>query len=391
MGAGASAIPLTAPYQTREAALADGKTIAEIDHYLTQQQLNVDQISLSPGLLTPNGTEPAPTPVPTVVVDPWQHLPPPEQLHILLSVDDDATKTPPLLHHHTVTLPTTSDTIAAPTEANVGLSIFHEDSTATTIPTPLLPDELLPKTVSLSYAQGALTSWSLKATTNLRQLNLSGCPLNASPFFSSVHLSKLLVLVLDFSDIPSLGELEFSQLHQLKRLSMEACSLSTLHGEDGVASPLEHLKVLEYLNISDNELEDAESIMAALCGVKGTLIELDLRDNEIREVLGRKKYDTLLLSKIFDETTPLQKLDNKTLNRGGGAQVAKVQMLSQVEGIANALSSKEFEHLEDRGSCSCLAGNACVEQYNCKDWKNRFKIAKEVRKMKGMEEVPGLG
>ena len=105
MGAGASAIPLTAPYQTREAALADGKTVAEIDHYLTQQQLNVDQISLSPGLLTPNGTEPAPTPVPTVVVDPWQHLPPLEQLHILLSVDDDATKTPPLLHHHTVPSP----------------------------------------------------------------------------------------------------------------------------------------------------------------------------------------------------------------------------------------------------------------------------------------------
>jgi hypothetical protein len=327
-----------------------------------------------------------------VVVDPWQHLPPLEQLHILLSVDDDATKTPPLLHHHTVTLPTTSDTIAAPTEANVGLSIVHEESTATAIPTPLLPDELLPKTVSLSYAQGALTSWSLKATTNLRQLNLSGCPLNAPPFFSSVHLSKLLVLVLDFSDIPSLGELEFSQLHQLKRLSMEACSLSTLHGEDGVSSPLEHLKVLEYLNISDNELEDPESITAALCGVRCTLIELDARDNEIREVLGRKKYDTLMLSTIFDETTPLQKLDNKALGRGaGGAPVAKVYALSSTPGIAKALSSKEFEHMEDRGSCSCLAGNACVEQYNCKDWKNRFKIAKEVRKMKGMEEIPGLG
>ena len=29
----------------------------------------------------------------------------------------------------------------------------------------------------------------------------------------------------------------------------------------------------------------------------------------------------------------------------------------------------------------------CVDKYNCKDWENREKIAKEVRKKKGMSDV----
>lgn len=64
-------------------------------------------------------------------------------------------------------------------------------------------------------------------------------------------------------------------------------------------------------------------------------------------------------------------------------------MLSQTEGISVAINGNDevVQANEDRGSCSCLAGNACVEQYNCKDWKNRYKIAKEVRKIKGMKEI----
>ena len=28
-------------------------------------------------------------------------------------------------------------------------------------------------------------------------------------------------------------------------------------------------------------------------------------------------------------------------------------------------------------SCSCLEGNPCVDEYHCKDWKNRFEVAKK--------------
>tara|TARA_B110001452_G_scaffold234303_1_gene212525 strand:+ start:791 stop:1216 length:426 start_codon:yes stop_codon:yes gene_type:complete len=32
---------------------------------------------------------------------------------------------------------------------------------------------------------------------------------------------------------------------------------------------------------------------------------------------------------------------------------------------------------EDRSSCSCLFGNPCASAYNCKDWHNRFDVAKK--------------
>ena len=76
-----------------------------------------------------------------------------------------------------------------------------------------------------------------------------------------------------------------------------------------------------------------------------------------------------------------------TLAGGGGM----VMPLSHIAGIADAVGGEDevVAANEDRGNCSCLEGNPCVEKYCCKDWKNRFKIAKAVRKMKGMESLPG--
>jgi hypothetical protein len=31
---------------------------------------------------------------------------------------------------------------------------------------------------------------------------------------------------------------------------------------------------------------------------------------------------------------------------------------------------------EERSGCSCLYGNPCMEAYNCKNWQNRFEVAK---------------
>ena len=31
---------------------------------------------------------------------------------------------------------------------------------------------------------------------------------------------------------------------------------------------------------------------------------------------------------------------------------------------------------EDRSNCSCIEGNPCAVSYNCKDWNNRFEVAK---------------
>ena len=31
---------------------------------------------------------------------------------------------------------------------------------------------------------------------------------------------------------------------------------------------------------------------------------------------------------------------------------------------------------EDSSSCSCVYGNPCMSSYSCRDWKNRFEVAK---------------
>ena len=33
-------------------------------------------------------------------------------------------------------------------------------------------------------------------------------------------------------------------------------------------------------------------------------------------------------------------------------------------------------------SCSCIEGNPCAVKYNCKDWANRYEVARKVRQNK---------
>ena len=82
-------------------------------------------------------------------------------------------------------------------------------------------------------------------------------------------------------------------------------------------------------------------------------------------------------------------LDGKKINSEDGDSASQIRSLSEVKGISSALQSEDtvMDNNEFRESCSCLEGNPCVDKYNCKDWANREKIAKEVRKKKGMSDV----
>ena len=53
-----------------------------------------------------------------------------------------------------------------------------------------------------------------------------------------------------------------------------------------------------------------------------------------------------------------------------------------VAAFGNALKLTEDDSAagEDKASCSCLWGNPCVSEYNCKDWANRFAVAKRHEK-----------
>ena len=38
--------------------------------------------------------------------------------------------------------------------------------------------------------------------------------------------------------------------------------------------------------------------------------------------------------------------------------------------------------VQDSASCSCIEGNPCAVKYNCKDWANRYEVARKVRQNK---------
>ena len=121
---------------------------------------------------------------------------------------------------------------------------------------------------------------------------------------------------------------------------------------------------------------------------KRTFIELDLRENDIASNIGTRAYKDLISIKLFP-SKQIKMLDGKKINTEDDDSASQIRSLSEVKGISSALQSEDtvMDNNEFRESCSCLEGNPCVDKYNCKDWANREKIAKEVRRKKGMSDV----
>jgi hypothetical protein len=47
-----------------------------------------------------------------------------------------------------------------------------------------------------------------------------------------------------------------------------------------------------------------------------------------------------------------------------------------------------LSHCEaDKASCSCLEGNPCAVQYNCKNWARRYEVAEAVMKSRGASKA----
>eukprot|EP00919_Chromeraceae_sp_WS-2016_P055397 GHVR01131669.1.p1 GENE.GHVR01131669.1~~GHVR01131669.1.p1 ORF type:complete len:202 (+),score=35.41 GHVR01131669.1:83-688(+) len=61
------------------------------------------------------------------------------------------------------------------------------------------------------------------------------------------------------------------------------------------------------------------------------------------------------------------------------AQPKTVYVASGSDPIANMRKDMNNDGFggTDNASCSCIEGNPCAQPYNCKDWNNRFEIAKK--------------
>ena len=72
-------------------------------------------------------------------------------------------------------------------------------------------------------------------------------------------------------------------------------------------------------------------------------------------------------------TAELKKLSVEELKEGG----AKYRQLLAERDLEDMMSGGDDAILgEDKSSCSCLFGNPCVSPNNCKDWRNRYEVAK---------------
>lgn len=428
MGAAAGSMQqqLKPPFQSIDAALAAGKSQQEIDAWLSKVSCEESSdgdgngtIRKEPDSEMHGGDSESSLSLP----DPWRDVPLDDQLRFVLE-DVDGKSPVSIVIDGTETNGKDEVAVHAELEAKqmsclVPLRVVIEETEAVEVNPEVFSPEFNNSVVSLVYQpSGALESFCVSAAeTVLRHINLSGSPLSKADGFAfsgCSHVSgtltpstnclwRLLSLDLSFSEIRSIDAVDFSGLCNLQQLALESCSLTTLNYDASDDSrgktPFAFLsKTLQILNLCDNELSESDHVEAALRSLSASLTELDMRDNDIRDELGSKAYTKLLLTEIFPNApgsgAQLLKLDNKHTGRSknsDGEKLKTVAPLSRLDGIADAVGGQDevVAANEDRGNCSCLEGNPCVEKYCCKDWKNRFKIAAAVRKMKGMESLPG--
>lgn len=253
---------------------------------------------------------------------------------------------------------------------------------------------LAARVVALDLAQNDIEALLLPAPRCwLRLLSLAGNPLRGG--LPDLVCCGASLLSLDLSFVEAEGwcwrAAAFAPLACLRRLVLEGCGLTSLleggeggGGGDGLAAAAVPRPLLagvagslRVLSLSDNELAwDAAALAAGLAplaaGRGGCLEELDLRENDaLTEEVGYKEYRACVLGAL----PALKVLDNKALRTEGGGGRAHLHGLQ----ARMAESDEHFASQEDKSSCSCLEGNACVVKTCCRDWPNRFEVAARVR------------
>lgn len=242
----------------------------------------------------------------------------------------------------------------------------------------LLPTTVSQQVISLDFSNNGAEELpaSRKTFTWIRRLNLSGNPL-AAPTFTGV--STLLTLDMSFCDSLAWDDLNLKPLTCLRRLNVDGCGLTTFARDDGESTPLSAVSpTLEHLQAGENDIEDLEALQ--VLAVLSRLLYLDLRENPCCE---ERQYEASV-AKIAPR---LLQLDNRVLKVGAQKSV------DEICGIRARMMASDTvaDQNEDRGSCSCLEGNACATPYTCKDWAHRYEIAKKVRDENMHHRPTGFG
>lgn len=181
-------------------------------------------------------------------------------------------------------------------------------------------------------------------------------------------LWRLVILDISYIQTGDNSAIDFAPLADtLRRLVADGC------GWKALPPSISKLAILQVLSAQENELTPAKSVISVLAPLAPNLYELDLRENPFQDSAScMREYHELVNSAL----PGLKLLDNQYL-RSEGADIA----LKDVPHLREDLNRHDtvIDANEDRASCSCLEGTACVDEYSCKDWHHREEIAAYVR------------
>eukprot|EP00941_MAST-03F_sp_MAST-3F-sp1_P004618 g4618.t1 len=282
------------------------------------------------------------------------------------------------------------------------LLIEHPEANAIVAADLDMPEFTLPPIIgdvvlSLDLSGNELKNFTVTGSNSfLRRLNLSGNPLSRRsqneesgfcPIGNTGSLSKLLWLDLSFVEkIGPLSEVNgwnWDVFAVLRHLNLENCNLTD---SDFIETQPIRLPNLLEMNLNGNEIENIKVLKTLELLQK--LENLDMRDNPVMVSMRQRDFEAAVETVLPKLVT----LNNKILPKSDANEMMK-KSLATVEGIQESVQAtgSAMEQMDFKLSkCSCLEGNPCSSQYVCKDWKNRYAIAKKVREEKGMRLQPDV-
>lgn len=235
-----------------------------------------------------------------------------------------------------------------------------------------LKDYLVERLVALDLTGNKLDLEGLETLVQgglvfLRELKVGGNKFGgAFPSQALALMPALLHLDFSFNPIADLATVDFAPLAGLMKLDLSGCDIETL---EDAADGLKALVSLRELVLTENEIEGLDGVEALQNLPR--LAVLDLTENEVCEVRGYKK-------KVLELLPGLEELDgDKTGTLSKGKYTGRLD-------YGNSGTEEIFQQNLDRSSCSCLEGNPCVQPDRCGDWKNRFTVAMNARRRKGL-------
>ena len=221
--------------------------------------------------------------------------------------------------------------------------------------------------VALNLTDNRMSSASLSRLNGafLRELVVAGNALSDG-FPDLSYLKFLVKLDLSYNTLSTCSDdnavKTFQSCNRIRELNLQACHISGPMFEG-----LVHLStVLEVLDISSNLISNKDEFIE-LQGLR-RISSLSIQNNPA--LTSSEKTDFL-----FDWCRKFAMKFGALRSFNGAPYTHSMHALD----MKDVVSGETLGAGDDSSSCSCIEGNPCAVSYNCKNWANRFEVARQAR------------